>query len=82
MNRCTERLYNGLIKEIQPLSDARNVSDSGGYNICDQRNRYGAFYDSGTCDVKYVDFYVEKSDSGISAYACFYRCCSFFCYDR
>ena len=54
------------------------MSDSCGYNICDQRNRYGAFYDSGTCDVKYVDFYVEKSDSGISAYACFYRCCKLF----
>ena len=81
MNKCAERLYNGLVKE-NPTSHARYVSDSCGYNICDQRNRYGAFYDSGTCDVKYVDFYVEKSDSGISAYACFYRCCSFFCYDR
>ena len=81
MNKCAERLYNGLVKE-NPTFVARYVSDSCGYNICDQRNRYGAFYDSGTCDVKYVDFYVEKSDSGISAYACFYRCCSFFCYDR
>ena len=45
MNKCAERLYNGLVKE-NPT------------------------------------FVVEKSDSGISAYACFYRCCSFFCYDR
>ena len=82
MNKCAERLYNGLVKENPTFVLMLGMSDSCGYNICDQRNRYGAFYDSGTCDVKYVDFYVEKSDSGISAYACFYRCCSFFCYDR
>ena len=32
MNKCTERVYNGLIKE-NPTSDVRNVSDPGGNNI-------------------------------------------------
>ena len=35
MNKCTERLYNGLIKRKSYLrSDVRYVSDPGGYNIC------------------------------------------------
>lgn len=34
MNKCTERVYNGLIKENPTyLSDVRNVSDPGGNNI-------------------------------------------------
>ena len=33
-NKCTERVYNGLIKEKSYLrSDVRNVSDPGGNNI-------------------------------------------------
>ena len=71
MNKCADVFIMACERKSYVRSHARYVSDSCGYNICDQRNRYGAFYDSGTCDVKYVDFYVEKSDSGISAYACF-----------
>lgn len=78
MNKCAERLYNGLVKENPTFVHARYVSDSCSYNICDQRNRYGAFYDSGTCDVKYVDFYVEKVIPASVRMPAFYRCCSFF----
>ena len=57
MNRCTERLYNGLIKEIQPLSDARNVSDACGDDFCNQRNRNGTFYNRSTGAVQYADLH-------------------------
>lgn len=34
MNKCTERVYNGLVKRKSYLrSDVRNVSDPGGNNI-------------------------------------------------
>ena len=39
MGKCTERLYNGIVKE-----NAWYVSDTCGYIISDQRSRYGTFY--------------------------------------
>ena len=48
MNKCTERLYNGLVKENPTfVTDAWYVSDTGGYNIRNQRYWYGTFYHSG-----------------------------------
>ena len=47
MNKCTERLYNGLVKENPTFCPyAWYVSYTCGYNICDQRCWYGTFYNS------------------------------------
>lgn len=47
MNKCTERLYNGLVKEnptfVLMLGMCPTLAD---YNICDQRCWYGTFYNS------------------------------------
>ena len=42
MGKCTERLYNGIVKENPTF--AWYVSDTCGYIISDQRSRYGTFY--------------------------------------
>ena len=46
MNKCMERLYNGLIKENLLCINARNVSDIGGYNFSHQWSRYGTHNNS------------------------------------
>ena len=43
MNRCVERLYNGIIKESDVCYDAWHVSDACGHDIRHQRNRDGTF---------------------------------------
>ena len=82
MNKCAERLYNGLVKENPTFVLMLGMCPTLAVTTSAINGIGMGLSKIGTCDVKYVDFYVEKSDSGISAYACFYRCCSFFCYDR
>lgn len=41
-------------------SDARNVSDACGDDFCNQRNRYGTFYNRSTGAVQYADLHARK----------------------
>ena len=56
MNKCTERVYNGLIKE-NPTFVLMLVSDTCGYDICNQWSWYGTFNNSCTGPFQYVDFH-------------------------
>ena len=82
MNKCAERLYNGLVKENPTFVLMLGMCPTLAVTTSAINGIGMGLSTTAVLDVKYVDFYVEKSDSGISAYACFYRCCSFFCYDR
>ena len=53
MNRCTERLYNGLIKENPTFVLMLGMSDTCRYHIRYQWRRYGIVYNSciGDCPI-------------------------------
>lgn len=58
MNNCTERVYNGLVKENPTFRiDVRYVSNPCGNKLRNKRCRHGAFHYGCTCTVKYVDFH-------------------------
>lgn len=74
MNRCVERLYNGIIKENPTFRhDARNVSDTCGNDFRHQRNRNGTLHNGGTGTVQYDDFRTSENHSGFSPYPGVYR---------
>ena len=48
MNKCVERLYNGIIKENPTFILMLGMSDSCDDNIRHQRSRHGTFHNSRT----------------------------------
>ena len=56
MNKCTERLYNGLVKENPTFVMMLGMCPTLAVNIRNQRYWYGTFYHSGTDLLKPFDF--------------------------
>ena len=83
MNKCAERLYNGLVKEnptfvlMLGMCPTLAVTTSAINGIGMGLSTTAVLVMSNM-----LISMLRKVIPAISAYACFYRCCSFFCYDR
>ena len=58
MNKCTERVYNGLIKENPTFVLMLGMCPTLAVTTSAITVRYGTVHNSRTCTVKYVDLYV------------------------
>ena len=76
MNKCMERIYNGVVKENPTF-----VLMLGSYDISNKWSRNGAFLDGSACYVKYADIYAAQDYPRFGKNACIHCSCCLFCDD-